>query len=103
MQREFMFRRMPDSNARLVAFTFEGQPAQGMEGDSVAAALLALGHSHCRDSAVSGIPRGPYCLMGVCFDCLVSIDGVENRQGCMTRLREGMVVTRQRGRRAVAP
>jgi D-hydroxyproline dehydrogenase subunit gamma len=98
-----MFRRLPDANARLVSFIFEGQPVQGVEGDSVAAALLALGHSHCRDTPVSNAARGPYCLMGVCFDCLVSIDGVPNRQGCMTPLRDGMVVARQHGRRDVAP
>jgi D-hydroxyproline dehydrogenase subunit gamma len=94
-----MFLRLPDPHARRVAFTFEGQPAHGVEGDSVAAAILALGHTHCRDSAVSGAARGPYCLMGVCFECLVSIDGVANRQSCMVRLREGMVVARQRGGR----
>jgi hypothetical protein len=98
-----MFRRLPDPHARRVGFSFEGEPAQGLEGDSVAAALLALGHAHCRESAVSGAARGPYCLMGGCFDCLVSIDGVANQQGCMVRLREGMVVARQRGRRGVAP
>jgi D-hydroxyproline dehydrogenase subunit gamma len=96
-----MFRRLPDPHARLVTFTFEGEPAQGVEGDSVASALLALGHAHCRESTVSGAARGPYCLMGVCFECLVSIDGVPNRQGCMVRLRDGMVVARQRGRRSV--
>lgn len=98
-----MFRRLPDPHARGVAFTFEGRPAHGVEGDSVAAALLALGHSQTRESVVSGAPRGPYCLMGVCFECLVSIDGVANRQSCMVRLREGMIVARQRGRRGVAP
>jgi D-hydroxyproline dehydrogenase subunit gamma len=98
-----MFRRLPSTGARLVSFTFEGQPAQGIEGDTVTAALLALGHSHCRDTPVSGAARGPFCLMGACFECLVSIDGVPNRQGCMTLLREGMVVARQRGRREVVP
>ena len=97
-----MFRRLHDPHARRVLFTFEGQPAHGVEGDSVAAAILALGHSHCRESAISGAARGPYCLMGVCFECLVSIDGVANRQGCMVRLRKGMVITRQRGQREVA-
>ncbi len=97
-----MFRRLHDPHQRLLSFTFEGQPVHGVEGDSVAAALLALGHTRCGDSAVSGAARGPYCLMGVCFECLVSIDGIANRQSCMVRLREGMVVTRQRGRREVA-
>ena len=96
-----MFRRLLNPRARPVAFIFEGQPALGVEGDSVAAALLALGHLHCGESAVSGKPRGPYCLMGVCFECLVSIDNSANRQACMVRLREGMIVTRQHGRRGV--
>ena len=97
-----MFRRLHEPAARPVPFTFEGQPAHGMEGDSVAAAILALGHSHCRESAISGAARGPYCLIGVCFECLVSIDGVANQQSCMVRLRDGMVVTRQHGRREIA-
>src|SRR5262249_29616478 len=97
-----MFRRLPDSPARPVAFTFEGAPATGVAGDSVASALLALGHRQRRDSAVSGTARGPYCLRGGCSECLVTIDGVANRQGCMTRLRDGMVVVCQRGRRSAA-
>ncbi len=66
-----------------------------------AAALLALGRTACRETADSGAPRGPYCMMGVCFDCLVVIDGVGNRQGCLVPLREGMAVETQRGRREV--
>jgi predicted molibdopterin-dependent oxidoreductase YjgC len=48
---------------------------------------------------VEGRARGPYCMMGVCFDCLVVVDGVGSRQGCMTRVRDGMVVETQNGRR----
>jgi D-hydroxyproline dehydrogenase subunit gamma len=95
-----MFRRLPDDAAQRVPFTYEGSPVEGRAGDSVAAALLALGHATCRDSAVSATPRGPYCLMGVCFECLVEIDGVGNRQGCLVPLVAGMRVARQRGRRA---
>ena len=59
-------------------------------GDTVAAALLAAGLDHCRTTPVSGAPRAPYCMMGVCFECLVTIDGVGNRQGCLVPVREGM-------------
>jgi sarcosine oxidase subunit alpha len=38
-------------------------------------------------------------MMGVCFDCLVEIDGVGNRQGCLVPVREGMAVSRQHGKR----
>jgi hypothetical protein len=82
-------------------FILDGVPAQGLAGDTVAAALLALGRDTCRETAVSGSARGPYCMMGVCFDCLVVIDGVGNRQGCLVRLREGMVVQTQAGKREI--
>ncbi len=94
-----MFRRLRDDPP--IAFTFEGAVVQGRAGDSVAAALLALGVRAPRDTAVSGTPRGPYCMMGVCFDCLVEIDGIANRQSCMVPLAPGMVVRRQRGKRDV--
>ncbi|WP_349295514.1 (2Fe-2S)-binding protein (plasmid) [Thioclava sp. 'Guangxiensis'] len=82
---------------RLVTFTFEGQPVEGQVGESVAAALTAAGIRNLRDSVVSGAPRGIYCMMGACFDCLVQIDGVPNRQACMTEVREGLEVRRQVG------
>lgn len=100
-----MFRRLPEQAGMAargdVPFVLNGQPAVGAEGDTVAAALLALGHDSCRETAVSGVPRGPYCMMGVCFDCLVTVDGVGNRQGCLVRLRPGMQVETQRGRRDI--
>jgi D-hydroxyproline dehydrogenase subunit gamma len=97
-----MFRRLPEPPARRIGFSLDGLAVQGAEGDTVAAALLALGHAACRETAVSGAPRGPYCMMGVCFDCLVVIDGLGNRQGCLVPLREGMVVETQHGRREAA-
>jgi predicted molibdopterin-dependent oxidoreductase YjgC len=97
-----MFRRLPEAQGRAVPFLFEGRPAEGREGDSVAAALLALGHDATRTTPVSGAARGPYCLMGVCFDCLVTIDGFGNRQACLVPLRAGMDVRRQQGRREAA-
>jgi hypothetical protein len=63
------------------------------------AALLAAGVDVCRTTPVSGAPRAPYCMMGVCFDCLVTVDGVGNRQGCLVRVAEGMRVAVQRGKR----
>ena len=99
-----MFARQPDLEpADTVPVTIDGVPFDARAGDTVAAAILAAGVATFRTTSVGGVPRGPYCLMGACFECLVSIDGVANRQGCMVRLCEGMVVTRQRGRRGVAP
>lgn len=70
-------------------------------GASAAAALLAAGWSSIRETPVSGAARGPYCLIGVCFDCLAEIDGVPNRQSCMVAVRPGMKIRRQRGARRI--
>jgi predicted molibdopterin-dependent oxidoreductase YjgC len=94
-----MFRRLPDGLSPAVALTFDGRPIVARAGDSVAAALLANGALACRDTAVSGAPRAPFCLMGICFDCLVVIDGVAGRQACMVPVHEGMRVESQPGRR----
>ena len=96
-----MFRRLPDTQtvAPEVSFTLDGEPESGREGDTVAAALLALGLRSFRRTAVSGTERGPWCLMGVCHDCLVTVDGTGNVQSCLVPLRAGMAVETQRGRR----
>lgn len=93
-----MFRRLSEAG-ETVSFTFDGRPLQARAGDSVAAALLAAGVVSFRATPVSGSPRGPWCMMGVCFDCLVVIDGAGGRQACMTPLRDGMVVETQAGLR----
>jgi len=85
-----------------VRIDINGAPVQCRAGDSVAAALLASGHDACRDTVVDGVPRGPYCMMGVCYDCLVTIDGQPNRQACMTPVRDGMRVQRQHRAREVS-
>ncbi|MBV8425634.1 MAG: (2Fe-2S)-binding protein [Hyphomicrobiales bacterium] len=92
-----MFRRLPEAKGAPIPFTFDGREMVGRRGDTVAAALLAAGISVCRTMAVSGAPRGPYCMMGVCFDCLVTIDGAANRQGCLVLLVEGMRIKTQAG------
>ena len=100
-----MFARLPDLAGAPVEFTLDGEPCIARAGDTVAAALLAAGRLACRSTPAGGAPRGPYCLMGVCFDCLVTIDGRANQQGCMVAVAPGMRVETQRGARAldVAP
>jgi predicted molibdopterin-dependent oxidoreductase YjgC len=97
-----MFRRLPDAGAATVPFTIDGKPAAARQGDSVAAALLAAGIDACRTTPARGTSRGPYCLMGVCFECLVAIDGVGNRQACMVQVAPGMRVETQQGARDIA-
>jgi predicted molibdopterin-dependent oxidoreductase YjgC len=93
--------RIPRPGEADVRIEFEGQTLLAYAGDTVAAALLAAGHAAFRTTPVSGVPRGPFCMMGVCFDCLVEIDGVANRQACMIQVRDGMRVRSQRGASAI--
>jgi D-hydroxyproline dehydrogenase subunit gamma len=93
-----MFKRLAEAGAP-VAITVDGKAISARAGDTVAAALLVAGIDHCRTTPVTGAPRAPYCLMGVCFDCLVTIDGVGSRQGCLVPVREGMMVETQLGKR----
>ena len=93
-----MFRRLHEG-AATVLLTIDGKVVAAREGETVAAAMLAAGVDHCRTTPMSGAPRAPYCMMGVCFDCLVTVDGVGNRQGCLVRVREGMAIATQRGKR----
>lgn len=94
------FRRLPEVSEATVTIYFEGQPVTARPGDTVAAAILAAGHSVTRLTPVRGSPRGPYCMMGVCFDCLLEIDGRANRQGCMLPVVEGLQVRRMTGARS---
>lgn len=95
-----MFKSASEDARASLNFSFDGRPMQARKGDTVAAALLANGVAACRETPVSGAARAPYCMMGVCFDCLVVIDGVGNRQGCLVPVQEGMRVETQRGARA---
>ena len=100
-----MFNRLPEAQQALalapVVVTINGETVQCRAGDSVAAALLAAGLNECRDTAVKDLPRGPFCLMGICYDCLVMIDDQPNQQGCMIPVRSGMKIERQQGAREV--
>jgi hypothetical protein len=70
-------------------------------GASAAAAVLAAGFASIRTTPVGGSERAPYCMMGVCFDCLAEIDGVANRQSCMIEVRPGMRISRQMRTRVI--
>jgi predicted molibdopterin-dependent oxidoreductase YjgC len=85
-----------------VTLTIDGRSVQAHLGESVAAALMAEGAVATRRTR-DGDRRGVFCGMGVCFDCLVSVDGVPNTRSCMTWVREGMVVARQDGFAAADP
>jgi predicted molibdopterin-dependent oxidoreductase YjgC len=78
---------------------FGDQRITAREGDNVASALLAAGIISTRRTAISGAPRGPFCMMGACFECLAEVDGRQNVQTCMTPVHDGIRVMPQRGAR----
>src|SRR5438067_13772984 len=94
-----MFKRSEQDRRPQVEIFVDGTAVTARQGDTVSAALLAPHRDVRRSTAVSGAPRLPYCLMGVCFDCLVTIDGAGNRQGCLVPVRAGMHIEIQMARR----
>ena len=91
-----------DEPSGSVTLRFDGHQITAPAGISIAAALLLNGVGPFRATPVKSAPRAPYCMMGVCFDCLVEVDGVPSRQACLTPIREGMIVKRQQGASALA-
>ena len=85
-----------------VRVVLEGRAVQAFRGETVATVLLAEGHVATRTTP-SGEPRGVFCGMGVCFDCLVVVDGVPNTRACTTLVTDGLEVSRQAGWTAVEP
>jgi len=76
---------------RPIRFWYDGQPVDGLEGETVAAALAA---SHLRQlrHTRDGQRRGLYCGMGACFDCLVTVDGVASQRACLTKVADGQQI-----------
>ncbi|MBV8393758.1 MAG: (2Fe-2S)-binding protein, partial [Alphaproteobacteria bacterium] len=74
-----------------VTITFDGREIEALPGETIAAALGAAHILKVR-LARSGAPRGPFCGMGVCFDCLVTVDGRPSQRACLTKVEAGMEV-----------
>jgi predicted molibdopterin-dependent oxidoreductase YjgC len=94
-----MFKRVEDLSPDLVNLLIEGKRVSARRGDTVAAAMLIAGFAHNRTTPISGANRAPFCMMGICFDCLVEIDGIPNQQACQTLVQAGMRVKLQKGAR----
>ena len=92
-----MFKQIPTDNGTTINITIDGRALQVPQGITVAAAALSNGLRHTRSTPVSGSKRAPFCLMGVCFDCLMVIDGKANQRACATYARKGMCIESQQG------
>lgn len=74
-----------------ITFYVNGQPTQACQGETIHAALISAGYRQIRKSKTNQ-PRGIFCGMGVCYECLVTIDNGPQRQACVTMVEEGMEV-----------
>ncbi len=80
------------SRGKKVQIEVDGTSMEAFEGETVAAALMAAGITQFRLTREHKSPRGMYCGMGVCYECLVRVDGVDNVRACMTLVADGMKV-----------
>ena len=80
-----------------VTLYVDGQPLEAFEGEMIASCLLASGRRFMRLTERTGEPRGVFCGIGRCTDCVMIVDGVPNVRTCVTPVRDGMRVETQRG------
>ncbi|MFD2474268.1 (2Fe-2S)-binding protein [Amycolatopsis silviterrae] len=75
-----------------VTLTFDGRPLTASAGQSVGAALTDAGVRSWRTTRRAGRPRGLFCGIGVCFDCLITVDDQPDQRACLVPVRDGMVL-----------
>ncbi len=80
-----------------VVFQFDGEPVAAQCGQSIGAALVAIGRRSWRRTRFGDRPRGIFCGIGICFDCLITVDGRPNRRACLVPVVDGAIVTTQEG------
>jgi predicted molibdopterin-dependent oxidoreductase YjgC len=97
-----MFRMLQEpKEGKTLTLIVDGESVVAREGETVAGVLLRISPIFTRITPVGGALRAPYCMMGVCFECLAVVDGTYSIQTCLTTVRDGMRVERQNGRREV--
>jgi len=87
----------PAEKQKLVQFTYDGKSMEGYEGEPIAAALRSAGVMVHRYTNREHKPRGIFCAIGRCTDCVMVVDGKPNIRTCITPLQEGMKVQTQYG------
>lgn len=86
----------PDASAAVPPsrfLSFDGRPVPFVDGQTVGAALMAAGVSSWRTTRREAEPRGLFCGIGVCYDCIVTVDGLRARRACVTPARDGQIVS----------
>jgi len=82
---------------RKITFEVNGKKMTAYEGEPIAAALLAAGIRVLRMSPKRKEPRGVFCAIGRCTDCVMIVDGQPNVRTCVTPARDGMKIQTQKG------
>lgn len=90
-----MFRSLRNDAPETVRVSVNGLDVDVPAGQSVWSALALSGETVTRKSALTGEKRSAFCAMGVCFECLVEIDGLPNQQACLRRVADGMTIATQ--------
>ena len=92
-------RRVDDGLDRGQPFQFflDGEAIAAYPGESIAAALIAHGRYAARQTPKAGVPRGYFCGMGVCWDCVMVVNGTPNVRTCRTEATPNMKIETQRG------
>lgn len=83
---------MPEFNMPEMELTLDGVPVTARPGQTVGAVLTEAGITSWRTTRKEGRPRGLFCGIGICFDCLVTTNGVPNQRACLTPARDGMAL-----------
>jgi predicted molibdopterin-dependent oxidoreductase YjgC len=81
----------------VTVFSFDGKEIAAAPGQSIGAALIAAGYRSWRTTRHTGAPRGLFCGIGICFDCLVVVNGRPNQRACLTEVTDGDEVVPQEG------
>ena len=76
-----------------LTFTFNGQKVSAISGQTIAAALLQNEITDIRRTRFEGQSRSIFCGIGICFDCVVTVNGVNNQRSCLVEVTNGMEVT----------
>jgi sarcosine oxidase subunit alpha len=83
---------LPSQRGEQITVQIDGQAVTAYDGETIAAVLLTEGKRICRHTLKTGEPRGVFCGMGICYDCLVTVNGEPNVRACLTPLTNGMAI-----------
>ena len=85
----------PEKPRKTVVILVNGQPIEAKEGEPIASALIAAGIVTFRTTRVLHEPRGYFCGIGLCSDCMMTVDDIPNIRTCITQVQEGMRIETQ--------